>query len=638
MGDTICKIRFGFRAVFCRACLPFFFVCISLNAQVQRYEVKRTSFSTNINDEFSPVFYDEGIVFCSNMRDNSLVGHQADQNRLLKMFYVSKGIDARWNFPKLLAKELTSGFNDGPATFTANGCTVYYSRNHSIEKGLKNILDPSNKLGIFSANLTDGKWIEIKPFTYNDPSFTLTTPALTTDGHRLYFSSDKPGGMGRLDLYYCDWQNNTWSAPANLGAVINTPGDESFPFVDKTGRLFFSSDGLPGYGGKDVFYTMEHNGEWIPPIHLDSAINSVADDFGLMMDSTLRSGYFSSNRIHTDDIYSFSLKNETFTNCDTVNEISYCYTFYDERSQFVDTLHLLYKWDFGNGVIREGREVKHCFPGPGEYNVILEIIDEITGDTIAEKVEYPVNLESPEQLSVHSNYVGMAGQSIFFRAQNPLVDLFNDSQYWWDFGDGYEPGGPEKRYTFLKKGIYSVKVGLISTDKATGIVSKSCVAKDIRICEKLEEFAIHTPEFDQVNSNNLQICLYLMEDLSDKQKQKIKVAFGKSKCVVGFDKYGLAPGAQMLMDSAAAVLQEDHETILDIVVHMNVDDTKEASLNISEHYAQVLAFYLKNKDVDTTSYRCMGAGMTGTYIKEPAKKSNIREGVVEFVFMKRELP
>src|SRR5664279_1511213 len=140
-----------------------------LNAQSDIYTIKPTSFSSRICDEFSPVFYKGGIVFCSNERDNSLVGYKDEQNRLFKIFFVTKRGSNGWNHPKILAKEITSAFNDGPATFNEIGNIIYYSRNNSIENLMRNINDTTNKLGIYSAELIAGIWTNIKSFDYNNP-------------------------------------------------------------------------------------------------------------------------------------------------------------------------------------------------------------------------------------------------------------------------------------------------------------------------------------------------------------------------------------------------------------------------------------------------------------------------------------
>ena len=87
---------------------------------------------------------------------------------------------------------------------------------------MKNVSDTSNKLGIYYAELKDGLWSNIRPFTYNNPQYSLGTPSLTPDGNRIYFSSDMPGGSGGMDLYYCDRHNDEWDKPVNLGPIINT--------------------------------------------------------------------------------------------------------------------------------------------------------------------------------------------------------------------------------------------------------------------------------------------------------------------------------------------------------------------------------------------------------------------------------
>jgi hypothetical protein len=450
-------------------------------AQSDNYIVKPTPFSSRIYNEFSPVFYKGGIVFCSDQSGNSLVSYKDNQNRLFKIFFVTKKGSSGWTHPEILAKEITTAFNDGPATFNENGNIIYYSRNNSIENLMRNITDTTNKLGIYSAELIDGKWTNIKPFTYNNPLYSFCTPALTPDGERIYFSSDMPGGYGGMDLYYCDRRNNDWDRPVNLGPLINTPKNESFPFACKYGKLYFASDGLKGFGGKDLFYTQEINGEWINPVHLDSAINSTADDFGIVFDSTFENGYFSTNRRKTDDIFSFSSAPIEFSSCDTVKENNYCFTFYDEKQRLIDTIPVIYQWDFGHGIIQIGKEVRHCFPGPGKYPVKLTIIDELTSDTLAKQVEYKAELENIKQANINSDKVGSVDKSISFKGLTSDLKGIKITDYLWDFGEGFKPGGSYINYTFKKKGEYMVKLGLLAEKDSLGVVHKICVMKKIKI-------------------------------------------------------------------------------------------------------------------------------------------------------------
>lgn len=465
-------------------CILIFFSGIVRNgliAQTQRFVVSPVPFSSRIFDEFSPVFFDGGLVFTSNQNDNSLMTFSSDQNRLFKIFYIRKKGNNNWGQPRILANEVTTSFNDGPATFNEPGNLMYFTRNNSIANSLKNISDSSNKLGIYSAEFSDGKWKNIKPFRYNNPLYSLCTPSLAPDGGRIYFASDMPGGSGGMDLYYCNWRENDWDKPVNMGPVINTGTNESFPFACKYRKVYFASDGHKGFGKKDLFYSQEINGEWSTPVHLDSAINSSADDFGIVPDSTFNTGYFSTNRRNTDDIFSFSTAPVEFGSCDSIRKNNYCFTFYDEKHRIIDTIPVTYNWDFGDGVIHTGTEVRHCFPGAGHYTVKLNIIDDVTGDTIAKQAIYKVDLENYQQALINSPDTGIEDKPISF--EGVLSDLKNAriTDLFWNFGEGFKQGGSVMSQTFKKRGEYTVSFGLVEEKDSLGVSRKTCVMKKIKI-------------------------------------------------------------------------------------------------------------------------------------------------------------
>ena len=174
-------------------CNTIFSICLvisfhaGITARAQSFIVEKASFSNLVNDEFAPVFYGKGIVFCSNLRSSSPVGFNSGQSRLFKICYIEKGRGSSWKSPQILSDELTTSFHDGPATFNKEGSIIYFSRNNTIDNALKNIKDPDNKLGIYSAELTDGIWKNISPFTYNNPSWNVSTPALLSGWQTLVF-------------------------------------------------------------------------------------------------------------------------------------------------------------------------------------------------------------------------------------------------------------------------------------------------------------------------------------------------------------------------------------------------------------------------------------------------------------------
>jgi len=523
---------------------------------------------------------------------------------------------------------------------------MYYSRNNSIKYFLRNISDTTNKLGIYSAELINGIWTNIKPFIYNNLLYSFCTPALTPDGDRIYFSSDMPGGSGGMDLYYCDMRNNDWDKPVNLGPVINTPKNESFPFASEYGKLFFASDGHKGFGGKDLFYTQEINGEWIAPVHLDSAINSPYDDFGLVTDSTFEKGYFSTNRRKTDDIYSFSSAPVEFTNCDIIKENNYCFTLYDEQYQLIDTIPVTYKWDFGDGIIRIGTEVKHCFPGPGEYLVKLTIIDDLTGKSIAEQVEHKVNLENFEQAYINSYNIGIEDKSISFEGITANLKGLRVTDYLWNFGDGFKPGGPFMSKTYKKKGEYTVQLGLLGEKDSLGIAPKICVMKKIRIYGNSQELTYNneiaedevTEKTDSVAGQNkiMHISISFMDDLSERQKVRIKEALNKSgNFVVRFNRYGLIPSSYPFLDNVVELLKVNPDIRLDLVLHAINNELPSDTMEISEKWAQELAFYFKNKEIGTDTFRSKGFGLSHPALKPTETNGKAIDGTIEFEFMKK---
>jgi len=619
------------------------FLNFEIQAQSLHFNIKETSFSTNTNDEFSPVFYNGGIVLCSNQTDNSLISYKNGQSGLFKIFYVTKKDSVNWREPILFANELTSGFNDGPATFNETGTIIYYSRNNSIENSKKNISNPSNKVGIFSAELIDGVWTNIKPFTYNNPLYSLGTPALSQSGDRIYFSSDMPGGFGKMDLYYCDKLNNEWSQPINLGPKVNTPKNESFPFVNKYGKLFFASDGHKGYGGKDLFYTQQIRGNWMVPEHLDSTINSTSDDFGLVTDSLFESGYFSSNRSKSDDIFSFTVEKGEFSTTENMLENNYCFTLYDEQYQPSDTIPVSYQWDFGDGIIRNGTEVKHCFPGPGNYTVKLSIIDQATGKTILKQFDYKVDLESIDHAYFNSYDIGIVDKPMTFDATKSNFKGFSNAEYLWNFGDGYKTGMPVISKKFKKKGDYNIHLGLIAMQDSSGNVIKKSVVKKIRIYDTYEELVLITGK-DENSSNKtgfitapdkkLQTRFYLMNDLSNQQKSKIKEKLNlDGNLTLEFDKNGIAPSSYPLLDHVANILKEDSTIRLQMALH-KIKDVSEDKMEISEQWAQELAFYFKNKEISKEAYNSKGFGLSPAELKPFTTLDKTIAGVVEFIFMK----
>jgi outer membrane protein OmpA-like peptidoglycan-associated protein len=147
-------------------------------------------------------------------------------------------------------------------------------------------------------------------FPYNNvQQYSVGDAALSTDGKLIYFTSDMPGGEGKTDIWYCQKQpNGVWGVPVNCGKTINTKDEEAYPTIGGDGALYYSSKGLPGMGGYDIYKAKGSKAEWTMPQNLQYPVNTTSDDFYLTTHNGLN-GYLSSNRsggLGSDDIYSFS--------------------------------------------------------------------------------------------------------------------------------------------------------------------------------------------------------------------------------------------------------------------------------------------------------------------------------------------
>ena len=218
---------------------------------------------------------------------------------------------------KRFSQSLNTRYHEGPATFSADGTQIIFTRNNYNNGKAKTSAENVNKLKLYTARQVDGAWVDVVELPFNSDEYSVGHPALGRgpDGmpdQLLFFASDMPGGFGGTDLYVTRWLNGRWSEPQNLGPTLNTKGNELFPFADEKGNLYYSSDGRKGVGGLDVFYAAM-TGTTVRAVEtIDAPINSAGDDFGLITDGTRHSGFLSSNRNGSDDIFRFTRESSLY--------------------------------------------------------------------------------------------------------------------------------------------------------------------------------------------------------------------------------------------------------------------------------------------------------------------------------------
>jgi peptidoglycan-associated lipoprotein len=273
----------------------------------EAYKVEELKDINSKESDFSPAYGrdDFGMIYFTSSRDG-VAGkktHGATGQNFTDIFESKVDKKAKWSTP-VPVEGINSEFEDGTPSFTSDYKELYFTRCEAGKREKKGCV-------IMYTRKTGDKWGDPKNIGIMPDSLVAAHPSISKDGLTLYFVSDLAGGYGKKDIWKVTRirPGDTWSKPVNLGPDINTPGDELFPYIREDGTLYFSSDGLIGMGGLDIFKAISQpDGSWIVQ-NMKPPINSFADDFGIAFEDGSEKGIFSSTRKGkgNDELYSFEL-------------------------------------------------------------------------------------------------------------------------------------------------------------------------------------------------------------------------------------------------------------------------------------------------------------------------------------------
>jgi outer membrane protein OmpA-like peptidoglycan-associated protein len=267
---------------------------------VDHYQVTPVAGVNTSYHEFSPSFYQNGLVFTSTKYAHGIssVQDKVTGENFSNMFYVplnsSGEVSGKINY-------FTYGLNDckhdGTWSLSNDGSTAFYTKNQKKHgtNGLKN-------LRIVTSTKSKFGWSRSKNLPFNNVNFSCCHPTLTADGQTLYFASDMPGGLGGMDLWKVSKKEGVWSAPVHCEGDINSAANEIFPVVAPDGTLSFASNRSGGAGGLDIYFA---DVEGLVS-RAEAPVNSSGDDFGLITTQEGNWGFFTSNRAGgqgDDDLY-----------------------------------------------------------------------------------------------------------------------------------------------------------------------------------------------------------------------------------------------------------------------------------------------------------------------------------------------
>lgn len=273
-----------------------------------KYRVKHLDVNTDAED-FGTCYYKNKIVFSSSGANPKVTEKTYNWNR--KPFldiYVSEVENGQLKTAEIFDKSLNRKMHDGPASFSKDGNIMAFTQNNYDLKRKELVV----RIQICFTTFKDEKWSTPEPFVLNSKEYSVGHPCLTSDGNTMYFTSDMPGGFGGTDIYRISKDAaGAWGKAENLGNKINTEGDELFPFFEeKNGVLFFASNGRFGLGGLDIFIAVMQGYQVGTVRNAGYPLNTAYDDFSVIVNDKLKTGYFSSNRTGgsgDDDIYSVDL-------------------------------------------------------------------------------------------------------------------------------------------------------------------------------------------------------------------------------------------------------------------------------------------------------------------------------------------
>ena len=273
----------------------------SISLYVRNVDLKPLDEINTPESEYSPTFFNNELYFSSTREAGTFNRYNVPFSDLYKVGVEGLTPDAATlsQLPELFNSQ---NVNEGSLAFSPDGNTMVFAKGNTDGKKSRRSVD------LFISYKKNGKWSTPVSMPINSPEYWDTSPSFNLAGTTMYFASDRPGGFGGSDIYRATLNDRgRWANVSNMGASINTSGDEVFPYVAPDNKLYFASDGHAGFGMLDLF-SAENKGGVVTIRNLGPSFNSAADDFGLIYSDFPFEGFYTSNREGGkggDDLYSF---------------------------------------------------------------------------------------------------------------------------------------------------------------------------------------------------------------------------------------------------------------------------------------------------------------------------------------------
>lgn len=552
--------------------------------------VKKIGFNTERRD-FGTFYFDEKVVFTSERRTNSLVKHSDVEGNPYFDLYISD-VGEKGNLINIskFGNSMMGKYHEGPISINSDGNLLVFTRNNYDSKSTNG----KRKLELVSSRLEGNSWTKPEKITFNSTEYSCGHGVISADNKWLYFVSDMPGGFGGTDLYRAVINpDGTFGEPVNLGELINSDQNEMFPFIHQDGILFYASNKDGGLGGLDIYAAQVKNDESFGKIiHPGAPLNSIQDDFALIIDGQQKNGYFSSNReggAGSDDIFALELlkpfKFGTTINGTTVDQNGTILTnvlvrFQDLENELLDSVMSNEIGEFNITIDYQGSIC--IFGNKKKYFETISYVD-LSNET--EIKNQKLILEIDPNISLSASVIEKQSRLPVANVNVKVTDNLTGEVY-----------------RFITDSTGSVMKKLL--DKR--LKDKGSYNFELEKLGYLGKKETYNLVFDNEGVFQVPIELLMLE--------KIEVGNDLSKVIdikpIYFDlgKSIINPDASIELDKIVEIMNANPTMVIELRSHTDSRGSSESNMKLSDRRAKASAQYIKDRIVDPTRISGKGFG------------------------------
>ncbi len=583
----------------------------AMNHNILSDSVKVENLGRGINSmypEYAPVAdrRDSFLLYCSRRPDNNSGRKDPGDNKFYEDIFISYRKNGNWTRP--VTFDAFRGIKD--------------EAEEDVHKSVVGMSYDENNLFLYRKNklwISTRKGNQWSTPVMADNNINLsqyqTHNSLSADGNTMFVAAETRDGKGGRDIFILRKKaDGSWDLPISMGDLINTDDDENSPLISSDGKtLYFSSKGLPGYGGYDIFKTSFVDGSWTVPVNMGLPINSPGDDLHFQYIEATGKAYFASNRqggFGDMDLYTVTPQTEKLIEYIPMN---FSKQFHVGDYTNEKPANAIYQWNFGDGKTAEGKHVMHSYTRPGPFEGMLSIKDS-TGKK--ELYSYPVHVafQVPAHLEIDATDTIAEGQTLVFSAGSSFIENMRIRNYQWSFGDGSVADDSAKiHHLYTTGGVYHVKLICRGVNDKTRSKVSYYVNKNIVVLppeeylawerKKIAPSATKTNETTgkkNIKSNLKRRKIFLeggFDELGITPDTLKLPVINLESVYFDLDQYNLSEDAIKALDKNAEILQRHPELVIQVTGMADIRGSEDYNILLSSRRAVNAVRYLNEKGV-----------------------------------------